>query len=705
MGRDSKYDVLFEPLTIGPKRMKNRFYQAPHASGFSGDLYPRSEARFREIKAEGGWAVVNTSGLSVHPEYDCWGASETHSRLWNDDDARNWSFMCEAVHKHGALAGAELIAVGGSSGFDARLPARAVSGTIHDTFWTGSTYVMDKDDIRELQRNYVKAARLALSAGFDIINFAAMQGATIPLMFLMNYFNKRTDEYGGSFINRARFALETLEQLREAVGDSCAIAVRFAVDTLHGTDQGIRVDEEGVGFIELADSLVDFWDLQVGGETISFWPKDTGPSRFYKENFQGEWIARVHSHTSKPIVSVGRLTNPDLMVELIRSGKVDIIGSARSSIADPFLPKKIEEGRLDEIRECIGCNVCVSRYGTGGRIVCTQNATAGEEYRRGWHPEQFNQVKQKDLNILVVGAGPAGTECAITLAKRGLKNIHLVDDQGEIGGHVNWIANLPGLSEWRRVVDYRKIQLEKLNNITLITGTRLDSKQIVQYGSDIVVLATGSHWAKDGYNRIDRGPVRGANADLSNILTPDQLLAGGKQISGERVLVYDFEGYFMGASIAEKLARDGYKVQFVTPFSTVSPYMDWTGENLFMVPHLYKLGIEVATSHMIRSFKANKVTIVKLVTPEIPIIWETDCVVLVTGRVPNDNLYRELKNDPDALSLAGIKGLYRIGDCFAPRLCMADAVFDGHRLAREIDSDNPYEPIPFLRERALIEKP
>jgi dimethylamine/trimethylamine dehydrogenase len=703
MTRDPRYDILFEPVAIGPKTMKNRFYQAPHASGFSGDLYPQTEARFRGIKAEGGWAVINTSGLSVHPEYDCWGGAETHSRLWDEDDAHNWSLMCDAVHEHGALAGAELIAIGGSSGFDSRLPARAVSGTVHDSFWTGSCYVMDKNDIRDLQRCYVKAAKLAKNAGFDIINFAAMQGATVPLMFLMKYFNKRNDEYGGIFTNRARFALETLEQLREAVGDSCAIAVRFSADTLHGTDQGIRVDEEGAAFIELADYLVDFWDLQVGGETASYWPKDTGASRFYKENFQGEWVTRVRPHTSKPIVIVGRLTNPDTMVDLIRSGKVDIIGAARSSIADPFLPQKIEEGRLDEIRECIGCNVCVSRYNHGGRIICTQNATTGEEYRRGWHPERINPVKNIDQSVLVVGGGAAGLECAIGLAKRGVQRLHLVEALDEVGGHLNWVACLPGLSEWRRVIDYRKVQLEKQANIKVITGTKLISEDVLGYGSDIVILATGSHWAKDGMNRIDRVPIPGADAELPHILTPDQIMCENKPVPGDRVLVYDFEGYFMGVSIAEKLARDGHAVRLVTPFPTVSPYMDFTGENLHMIPLLNQLGVEMITSHLIRNIEAGSVTGFWGITPEAPVVWSTDCVVLVTSRLPNDDLYRELMSDPSSLWREGIKGVYRIGDCFAPRMFVADAVFDGHRLAREIDTSNPTEPLPYLRERALLE--
>jgi len=703
MTRDPRYDVLFEPVKIGPKTMKNRFYQAPHASGFSGDLHPRSQARFREIKAEGGWAVVNTSGLSIHPEYDCWGGAEPHSRLWDDDDARNWGLMCDAVHKHDALAGAELIAIGGGSGFDSRLPARAVSGTVHDTFWSGACYTMDKTDIRELQQCYVRAAQRAQSAGFDIINLAAMQGATVPLMFLMNYFNKRKDEYGGSFENRARFALETLEQLREAVGDSCAITCRFAADTLHGTELGIRVDEEGGAFIELADHLVDFWDLQVGGETISYWPKDTGPSRFFEENFQGKWIARVRPYTSKPIVTVGWLTSPDTMVDLIRSGKVDIIGAARSSIADPFLPKKIEEGRLDEIRECIGCNVCVARYGHGGRIVCTQNATTGEEYRRGWHPERFSQAANRDRNVLVVGAGAAGMECAVVLAERGMKRIHLVEALDKVGGHLNWVADLPGMSAWRRVIDYREMKFDKLSNIDVVTHKKLSAEDVLEYGAEIVVVATGAHWAKDGINRIDRVPIPGADADLPHILTPEQIMVEHKPIVGDRVLVYDCEGYFMGPTIAEKLAQEGHAVLLVTPFPGVGPSMDFTGENLFFIPQLHRLGVEMITSHLVREIEPGTVSGLWGVAPEVPVEWSVDCVVLVTSREPNNALYRQLKSDPDSLSRNGIEAIYRIGDCFAPRMNVADAVFDGHRLAREIDAEDPAEPLPYLRERVQLE--
>ena len=166
--------------------------------------------------------------------------------------------------------------------------------------------------------------------------------------------------------------------------------------------------------------------------------------------------------TAKPIVGVGRLTNPDRMAEIIRSGAWDLIGAARPSIADPFLPKKIEEGRYDEIRECIGCNICAAGAEYGNQIRCTQNATAGEEYRRGWHPEQFERAANADRDVLVVGAGPAGMECAIVLGKRGMRRVHLVEAEPEIGGIMRWVPRLPGLGEWGRVLNWRAVQLQKL---------------------------------------------------------------------------------------------------------------------------------------------------------------------------------------------------------------------------------------------------
>jgi hypothetical protein len=145
------------------------------------------------------------------------------------------------------------------------------------------------------------------------------------------------------------------------------------------------------------------------------------------------------------------------MAEIVRSGVWDVIGAARPSIADPFLPRKVEEGRYDEIRECIGCNVCIPKSDPGGNVGCTQNATAGEEYRRGWHPERFEQAANAERDVLVIGAGPAGMECAIVLGKRGMRRVHLVEAEAEIGGIMR-CPRCPA-SASGDVTNYRQVQL------------------------------------------------------------------------------------------------------------------------------------------------------------------------------------------------------------------------------------------------------
>ena len=291
--------------------------------------------------------------------------------------------MVDAVHAHGSLAAVELGHVGlGAKNYLSR-SAAVGPGSVRNTLpqFPAQSRAMDKSDIREFRAIHRAAVRRAKAAGFDIIYVYAAHNASLASHFLQRRYNSRNDEYGGSLENRARLLRELLEDTREEARDTSAIAIRFAVEELLG-DAGMAWDREGREVVEMLADLPDLWDVNV-----SNWANNLITSRFAEEGFQEQYVAFVKTMTKKPVVGVGRFTSPDTMVSQIRRGVLDLIGAARPSIADPFLPRKIAEGRPEDIRECIGCNVCVSAERYGAPIHCTQNPTVGEEFKRGWHPE------------------------------------------------------------------------------------------------------------------------------------------------------------------------------------------------------------------------------------------------------------------------------------------------------------------------------
>jgi dimethylamine/trimethylamine dehydrogenase len=499
--------------------------------------------------------------------------------------------------------------------------------------------------------------------------------------------NRRTDGYGGSVAGRGRFWMETLEAVRSAVGGDCAVATRICV---HGADglPGIDIDET-LELVAMADDLVDLWDLTVGS-----WPEDSGTSRYYPEGSQRPWTHRVREATAKPIVAVGRYSSPDLMADVVRSGAVDLIGAARQAIADPFLPRKIAEGRLDEIRECTGSNLCILREEAFNHLGCVQNATAGEEYRRGWHPEVFSRAANPDRAVLVVGAGPAGMECAVVLGKRGFSAVHLVEAEAEIGGRLRWTRRLPTLGDWGRITDWRAVQLGKLPGVEVITGRRLSAADVLDYGADIVVIATGSSWRGDGVQPGCVDPISGADAGLAHVLTPEQV-AAGKRPAGRNVIVYDTDGYYVGPGVAELLAGEDFSVCVVTTFPVLSPVSDETLEGDMLRADVHRRGIGVRRGVTITGIEAGSAR----GHDEHGEPWSLRCdgVVLVTQQASDDALYRELAGDDAALARAGVRAVHVIGDAVAPRL-VSEAIFDGHRLAREIDRPDPSQPAPYRRE-------
>ena len=341
MARDPRYDVLFETVKIGPKEAPNRFYQVPHSSGMT-NANPLTRAAFRATKAEGGWGVVCTGACSIHPSAD--DRPFPNATLWDEADIATHAVMTEAVHREGALAGVELWHGGAfSMNRITRHPPLSPSGipwmATHVPFMSQQRpKIMDASDIRDLIRWQAEAARRAEIAGFDIIYVYAGMGY-LPHEFLLAAYNRRTDAYGGSMANRVRLVAELIDATREATGGRAAVALRISLEELRQRP-GNHAASEAHEAIELLKDAPDLFDVKMDTS-----PTDCAASRYTPEASHEPTVDFVKQITAKPVVGVGRFTSPDTMVSQIRRGILDLIGGARPSIADPFLPKKIAEGR------------------------------------------------------------------------------------------------------------------------------------------------------------------------------------------------------------------------------------------------------------------------------------------------------------------------------------------------------------------------
>ena len=684
MPRDPRYDPLFEPIRLGPVTAKNRFFQVPHCNGM-GHAMPQAHAAMREVKAAGGWAVVSTEECEIHPSGDV--SPYVEARLWDDHDIPALALMCEKVHAHGALAAVELTHNGPTaSNLYSREVLIAPSHQPSKYGYPHQARAMGKRDIADYRRWHRNAALRARKAGFDIIYVYAAHDLSLAMHFLQRRRNQRGDEYGGPLENRVRLLREVLEDTKDAVGDTCAVALRFATEELLGPGGVERA--EAMDIVGLIAEIPDLWDVNVAA-----WYNDSVPSRFACEGAQEPFVDFVKRTTSKPVVGVGRFTSPDTMLSQLKRGVLDIIGAARPSIADPFLPLKIERGHADDIRECIGCNICVTGDMTITPIRCTQNPTMGEEWRKGWHPEAI-APRGSDSRVLVVGAGPAGLEAARALGQRGYE-VMLAEASAELGGRVTREAKLPGLAEWARVRDWRVGQIGKLPNVEVFRGNALSAQDVLDIGAAHVVLATGAEWRRDGFGRSHYAAIPGLEGH--GVFTPDDVMAGrfAREAAAGPVIVYDDDGFYLGSAIAEALHAQGREVVLVSTDDLVAPWAVNTLDYRHIQWRLHELGIRQAAAQALTAWSPGAARFEHIWSGAASEI-EAVAIVMITSRLPHDALLHELNSREAEWADAGIASVRAIGDAEAPGL-IVHAVYAGHRYARELDGEPIGDAVPFRR--------
>ncbi|MFZ1469811.1 MAG: FAD-dependent oxidoreductase, partial [Paracoccaceae bacterium] len=346
-----------------------------------------------------------------------------------------------------------------------------------------------------------------------------------------------------------------------------------------------------------------------------------------------------------------------------------------------------------DIRECIGCNICVTGDMTGSISRCTQNTAFMEEWRKGWHPDRARPKGASD-SVLIVGAGPTGLEAALQAARRGYR-VTLAEATTTLGGRVTRERALPGLSAWGRVADYRTGQMAVMTNVDIYRDSRLTPEDLLSMQTDHIAIATGAHWRADAVARLHLHPIP-TDAAMP-IFTPDDLMAGAGPTSG-RVALYDDDHFYMGSVLAELLISRGCRVDFITPAVKVAEWTDNTLEQATIMRRLLDIGVEVHLSKAPETIGEKEITLGCTWTGRTSTI-PADAVVMVTSRIPDDALFHATRAlDWEA---AGIKTLHLIGDAAAPGP-IAWATYAGRAWAEGLDTAAIGDALPFRREIAEL---
>ncbi|MBQ9857837.1 MAG: FAD-dependent oxidoreductase, partial [Oscillospiraceae bacterium] len=544
-----EFPNLCKALHIGNVTLRNRMCSAP--MGFpdlteDGCLTDGAIA-FYENRAKGGAAIVTISEASVDYAH-----GKSHGRLINLQNPgvlANLTNAARAIKRHGALASIELNHSGMLSEFDVVVSERTGDGLEHwgpvDTVLPDGSKVrgMTQDMIDYTVELYRKGAALVKRAGFDMIMIHAGHGWLIH-QFLSKLTNTRTDEYGGSMENRARLALEIIDAVRGAVGVGFPIEIRFSgIEMAKG---GVSL-EDAVEFAKLIQDKVDILHVSAGGEPEFH---VTHPSMFQDAGCNVKYAAEIKKHVKIPVATVGALNEPSDMEEIIASGQADIVCMARALLADPELPKKVEQNRTDEILRCMRCFVCHAERMLTQTRVCAINPQIGREYEAKFAPPATDKKR-----VLVAGGGPGGMQCALTAAQRG-HDVTLCEMSESLGGNLKCEKNVPFKASFPKYIATMSRRME-LAGVKVMLSAEVTPEFVHKFEPDVLVVAIGAESFVP--------PVSGI--DSKNVIPVTELHTREGEI-GKRVAVLG--GGLSGCECAVHLAKAGHEVTVIEMRSDVA---------------------------------------------------------------------------------------------------------------------------------------
>ena len=660
------YPHLFSPLQIGNLTVRNRIMQTAHIKLFaSGAVDSQRNVEYQAARAKGGAGLLITGNRVVHPT-----STTGFPRVaWAyrpealDADRR----LTDAVHEHGAVIFAQLNHFGLNASSDSADDYRVLWGpsAVKSPAYGETPKAMEPEDIREVVEWWARSAEASRDGGFDGTEVHISHSYLLH-QFLSPLYNKRDDEYGGSFENRLRFAREVIEEVRRRVGADWVVGVRISLtDFIPGAldiDDAIRVAQA----VE-ADGKIDYVNVTAAGYHNIF--KAIEPSDV-PDGYLVDLAAQVKAAVSLPVFTVGGIKDAALAEEILATGKADMVAMTRAQIADPEFANKVREGREDEVYHCIrGNQGCIGRVFKGLPIACTVNPAAGRERRFG----DGTLVPAADpARWLVVGGGPAGMKAAEVLVKRG-HQVTLVEREEQLGGQVNLILSTPGREEFGWITRDLEVQLRK-GGVDVRLGTEGTVELVRELAPAGVIVATGALPSSTGFSSVNPLAERLPGVEQENVLTAwDVLLESGPV--GRRVVVLDDDGTRYAAGVTEVLLDRGSTVELVSRWPALFPSTMTTLDMAHLYGRLLGKGLAYRLNSWALGIDGDRVTVFNLYTGAQETLEGVDTVVLATGPKANDELYFALKGE--------VPNLHRIGDCLAPRK-LDHAIYEGELAGREL---------------------
>jgi 2,4-dienoyl-CoA reductase-like NADH-dependent reductase (Old Yellow Enzyme family)/thioredoxin reductase len=640
----NKMQPLFSSFTIRDIHLKNRIVMPGLASfliGDDGSISDDTVEHYRR-RAAGGPAMVIMEAHAISPE----GLVSAHqARIYDDRFIEGLAKIAAVIKSEGSVPAIQIHHGGRQTSIKVIKRKPLAPSPIPCPTIPGDVEPLTIDGIHEIVQKFGDAAKRAKEAGFELIEIHGAHGYLIN-QFLSKVSNHREDEYGGDTVGRSRFAIEITEEIRRRIGPQFALS--FKISAQEFVSEGLTVKESIEILKLLVKAGVDIVQVSAGNDITPEW---ICQPMFMKKACLAESAARVKKALNIPVMAVGRINGPVVANEVLLKDQADLVCIGRGLLADPQLPNKAREERLDEIRICIACNTCMESIFRKGRIECLVNPMLGREKEMRFVPTQ------KPKKIMVIGGGPGGLNVAWVAAKRGHK-VHVFEKRRSLGGQL-LPGSVPGhKKELLSLIKFQKKQIEKFG-VTCHLNQEVKAQDIQTFGPDVVVLATGSLPAIPPVDGIDN----------TIVLTYEQVLNEAPPSFKQAVII---GGGATGLEMALHLAEYGCRVSVVEMLAEIGTGLE-TMTKKILLGKLKERNVNILTETRLMRIESAGAVVARSDGTEI--LMEADRVILATGTRPYNRLYEKVKS-------LGYE-THQIGDCLETRSAKA-AIYESAVLGRKI---------------------